>query len=349
MEITRDHKVAVAQWLRQHTKMTVVAIAALLEVSERTAGRFLADFYDGKIGKVESFFDTKAMTFKKASTAVAVVPSAYKLVVTNKTITVIKDGKVRTADKNHRMIEQIRKAVDKKDYATAYDLINDKSGVKTFANGMVEVFEGHTIFNGVQLEGEIGKKIVQMVQDGHEDVAGAFSNFLVRVMKNPDDNMVERLFAFCQYNDIKIDPQGYVETYKIVRSNYMDCYKGIFDNTPGKTCSIERKQVDSNPDATCSYGLHVCSIAYLSSSGYGNVTAGGGRVVLCRVDPADFVAVPRDYNNRKARVCSYDVLKDVTGVSRKLLGIDRMEDDAPEQLKRDRAAFLLENGKLSED
>lgn len=344
MEITRDHKVAVAQWLRANTQMTLAEMGDILEVSVRTVGRFLSDFYDGKVGKVNKFFDTVNHRFFAAP--VDVVESVYKLIITNKTISLVKDGDPRTADKTHRHYEDIKKFVDKKNYAAAYDLINDKGGVKTFAGGLVEVFEGNTIYNGVQLKGEIGKKIVAMVAEGRDNAAEAFANFLVRVFKNPDDNMVDRLFAFCSYNDIKITQDGFVETYKVVQSNYKDCHTGTMDNSPGKTVMMKRDLVNNNPDQTCSYGLHVCSIGYLNH--FGNAGS-DGRIVLCKVDPADFVAVPRDYNNRKARVCQYDVIADVTGRGRQVLGIDPIAHDTPEHIQRDRAAYMIENGSLSED
>lgn len=344
MEITRDHKVAVAQWLRTNTSMTLAQMGEVLGVTDRTISRFLADFYDGKIGKVTTFFDTKTLKFKDAPAKDA--PATYKFVETNKTITVIKNGVPRTADKTHRMHAEISKACMKKDYATAYDLINSKSGVKIFADGMVEVHDGNTIFNGVQMKGEIGKKIMQMVSEGRDDVAGAFANFMVRVFKNPDENMPERLFAFASYNDIKITPEGLLETYKVVRSDYKDCHSGTMLNKPGMTVKMDRKNVNSSPDQTCSYGLHVCSIGYLNH--FGNAS-GDGRIVLCLVDPADFVAVPRDYNNRKARVCQYKVLADVTGRGRTILGIDKVTSDTPLSVQADRRALALENGKLDEE
>lgn len=347
MEITRDHKVAAAQWLRGNTDLTVAAIGELLVVSERTTGRFLNDYYDGKIGKITKFFDTKTRTFITGEKAVEAEKAAnYKLVVTNKTFTVIKNGVPRTADKTHRHHDDIKKAVDKKDYAAAYELITDKSGVKILAGGKVEVFEGNTVFNGVQVNSPIGRKIVDMVQEGRDDAAESFANFLVRVHANPDDNMVERLFAFTSYNDIKITKDGFVETYKVVRSDYKDCHSGSMLNKPGMTVTMDRSRVNASPDQTCSYGLHVCSIGYLNHFGGAR---SDGRIVLCKVDPADFVAVPRDYNSRKARVCKYDVIADVTGRGRQILGIDEVEEGASAVLQRDREMLKLENGSLSED
>lgn len=344
MEITREHKKAVAHILHFGAdKLGSTAISRIVAASRSAVDRMLKEFVDGKIAKeAKKLFDFKAREWRKVDDVkVAEAEARFQFVMTNKTLTVIKNGKPQTADKTHRHYDDIHKACQKKDYSKAYELMSDKEGVLTFAGGLVEVFEGHTIYQGVQINSEIGKKIVTMVNEGREDVAEAFANFMVRVFRNPDDNMHERLFAFCQYNDIKIEKDGMVLTYKVVSPRYLDLHSGKFDNSPGRTVQVPREMVDSNPDATCSYGLHVCSIAYLNS--FGN-SSGGDKIVLCRVDPADFVAVPRDYGNRKARVLKYEVLADVTDRGRKILGYDDIKGDEENAavLKMDRAALQLE-------
>jgi hypothetical protein len=80
---------------------------------------------------------------------------------------------------------------------------------------------------------------------------------------------------------------------------------------------VERNQVDEDPNATCSHGLHLCSKAYLPSYGGGNF---GFKVVRCKVDPSDVVSVPNEYYSvdgtgsvkAKMRTCRYVVIDDVT-------------------------------------
>ena len=67
---------------------------------------------------------------------------------------------------------------------------------------------------------------------------------------------------------------------------------------------MPRPSVDDDPAKTCSAGLHVCSLSYLS-------TFGGDRTILVEVCPADVVAVPIDYQNSKVRVSRLRVVREV--------------------------------------
>ena len=40
--------------------------------------------------------------------------------------------------------------------------------------------------------------------------------------------------------------------------------------------------------------------------------SGHDAILLCEVDPADIVAIPRDYNNSKIRTCAYTPLSEYT-------------------------------------
>jgi hypothetical protein len=63
---------------------------------------------------------------------------------------------------------------------------------------------------------------------------------------------------------------------------------------------MDRSKVDDDPNNTCSKGLHVASLPYLQHYP-GSVT------VLVKVNPANVVSIPTDYNNSKMRVCEYEV------------------------------------------
>jgi hypothetical protein len=92
-----------------------------------------------------------------------------------------------------------------------------------------------------------------------------------------------------------------------VRKDYRDDRTGTFDNTPGNIVEMDRKDVTVDRHETCSSGLHVGAIAYLSSM------YGGGTWLEVLVDPSDVVSVPFDYNNQKMRVCRYKVIREITG------------------------------------
>ena len=84
----------------------------------------------------------------------------------------------------------------------------------------------------------------------------------------------------------------------------MDVYTGTIDNRVGNVVSMPRNQVDDLSERTCSHGLHVCSIGYLT-----HYT--GERLVAVKVNPRDIVSIPKDYENSKMRVCEYTVVQEL--------------------------------------
>ncbi|MNR59585.1 hypothetical protein D3C85_1808710 [compost metagenome] len=77
---------------------------------------------------------------------------------------------------------------------------------------------------------------------------------------------------------------------------------------------MPRHMVNDDSDQLCSAGLHLCSKSYLPHFG-------GERVMVCAVDPADVVSIPKDYYSMdgekvlaKMRCCKYEVVADVTGL-----------------------------------
>jgi hypothetical protein len=70
---------------------------------------------------------------------------------------------------------------------------------------------------------------------------------------------------------------------------------------------MPRNLVDDRDYETCSHGLHVCALSYVSS-----FIDSGDRIVTVAIAPEDFVAVPKDYNFAKARVSRYEVMEDIT-------------------------------------
>lgn len=135
--------------------------------------------------------------------------------------------------------------------------------------------------------------------------------FLNKLHQNPDKAVHQMLYTFIKANDIVIDRNGDVRAFKYVDAKtYLDSYSKTYKNSPGKIIEMDRKDVDSNPNNTCSRGLHVCSAAYIKSCGaYNNANYA---IMETVINPKDFVAVPTDYQHTKARVCKYKVTKNIT-------------------------------------
>lgn len=142
-------------------------------------------------------------------------------------------------------------------------------------------------------------------------------NFVTRLYKNPSYRVVNQLFTFIEASrknagGFTITEDGYIIGYKKVRSDFTDCHTGTFDNHPGKIVEIPRNEVDEDPNRTCSRGLHFCAFNYLSQ--FGNSES--NKIVIVKVDPADVVSIPVDYDNSKARCCKYEVIAEYTGTDK---------------------------------
>lgn len=138
---------------------------------------------------------------------------------------------------------------------------------------------------------------------------GLILKFVSNLLQNPSARAVRELHRFLEVNDLPMTPDGCFLAYKKVQFDYLDFHSKTFDNSVGKEVSMVRNKVDDNPDQTCSAGLHVCSESYLPH--YGSNSPAINRIVVCKVNPADVVSIPRDYNNAKLRCCKYYVVDEL--------------------------------------
>jgi hypothetical protein len=133
-------------------------------------------------------------------------------------------------------------------------------------------------------------------------------NFVANLANNPDKKVHDQLYGFISACGLTLTEDGHFLAYKKVRDDFMDIYSGTVDNSPGTTLKpMPRWACDSNPNNTCSSGYHFAAWGYLQHYGASN----GTRIVIVKVDPAEVVAIPVDYNNMKGRACTYKVLKEI--------------------------------------
>ncbi len=142
--------------------------------------------------------------------------------------------------------------------------------------------------------------------------AEPFLKFMERLRKNPSNRAQEELAKWMEAGGMSITPDGFLLAYKRVRSDYKSIHDGKTDNTVGNYVEMPRSAVDDNFTRTCSHGLHFCSADYLPAFGNGGLKSTTDRILLLKIDPADVVSIPNDYNNTKGRACRYLILKDVT-------------------------------------
>lgn len=163
-------------------------------------------------------------------------------------------------------------------------------------------FDGAAIlFKGSVLHNYAADRLLEFI--AADEPVDPIVNFLEKLMNNPSSHVVEHLYAFLEHGRIPLTQDGDFLVYKAVRKDFRDIHSGRFDNHVGNTLEMARNKVDDRRDVTCSYGFHVCSYDYLPSFSHAD-----GHVIVCKVSPADVVAVPNDYDNTKMRVCKYEVI-----------------------------------------
>jgi acyl carrier protein len=227
-----------------------------------------------------------------------VSPSSITMMVKGKTYTITQDS--------HPNYTKIREALKNKEYDVAKDLVDVAVSINNFGQGKITVQNGVIHYAGTPLHNALTSRVLQQMNEGFD--VQPMLTFLENLMQNPSMRAVDELYGFLEQNSLPITEDGHFVAYKRVRDDYMDFYTGKMDNSVGKEVKMERNQVDDDKDRTCSKGLHFCSLEYLPHY-YSNQ----GRIVIVKINPADVVSIPSDYNNAKGRACRYVVIEEYLG------------------------------------
>lgn len=188
------------------------------------------------------------------------------------------------------------------------EIVDVEKALATFSDGLVEIKNGQVTYEGEVVHGSISKRILEFMSKGLP--FQPLINFLNNLMENPSMQSQKELYDFLEHEHLPITEDGHFLAYKAVRSDYMDKYRGLFDNHVGQVCQMQRAKVDDNRARGCSDGLHAGALNYVAS--YGSVDA-GDRIVIVKINPKDVVSVPSDCNCEKLRTCRYEVVGEYEG------------------------------------
>ena len=221
-----------------------------------------------------------------------------------KTVTVFLDGTPQTVDRTAANFKAVMEAIKNNDIDELRTAIKVKEMIKNKLGQHVTVdTEANTIkYKDREITGLVSTRLFEMMEYGI-DVQN-FVRFIENLMSNPSRTAVNELFEFLEACDLPITEDGCFLAYKKVRKDYTDVYSGRFDNSVGKVLEMPRNEVDDNRNNTCSAGFHFCSLEYLRSFG-------GERIVVVKINPADVVAIPVDYNFSKGRTWRYEVVDEL--------------------------------------
>lgn len=232
-------------------------------------------------------------------------PISYLL--QGKNIILVIDGKSHTVTKDtHMNYSKIVDALKAQDWDSIRELVEPQKAIVNFGKGYVSIENGIVYWKGQPFNNGLSTRMIEMYQEGFP--IEPMVHLMENLMQNPSKRSVEQFYGFVERNSLPITEDGYILAFKKVRKDYKDIHSGTIDNSIGQVIEMERNLVDDNPNSTCSSGLHFCSESYLDHFGNSD-----DPVMIMKINPADVVSIPTDYDGAKGRCCKYEVIGQVAG------------------------------------
>jgi len=226
-------------------------------------------------------------------------------IITGKSITVNFEGETYSLMAGTKEYDQVKLCIKEKRYPDIKGIVIKASVIEEYTDGNFVVRDGDIFLSGRKLPIGLAHKILEFRTEGLP--YDSLIQFGTKILQNPSYRSVNQLFSFLEKNSHPICPDGDFIAYKFVRNNFLDKHTGTIDNSPGKIVEMPRNQVNEDPEQTCSAGLHAANWNYAIDFGSGD----DGKMIELKINPADVVAIPLDYNESKMRVCRYLVLGEV--------------------------------------
>lgn len=227
--------------------------------------------------------------------------------MTNESVTVVIDGQTHSVRRGEDSFDAVRKAVVNEDWEAIPKLVVPGVAVEAWLKAVTDAGftynrKDHCLYyESERLPEKLSRRAMAIYESGQD--ATYLLRFWERLQRNPSYRSVNQLYGFLENEGIPIDRNGFILAYKSVRRNYKDHHSNKFDNTPGVIQRMPRNKISDDPNVACHEGFHVGALKYAQSFG-----GEGRRIVVCRVDPEHVVCVPYDHNQRKVRVCEYEVV-----------------------------------------
>lgn len=231
-------------------------------------------------------------------------------IITTSSITVILDTP-KAMDSSHPNFEKVKDLLTRSAVTNIEALLEMMEPVREFKTAIAKsefYTENNKVFINIKghpfpLNESLSEEVLRVYRAAGD--LTALTNFVKKLAENPDKEVHQQLYGFIKVCGLALTLDGDFLAYKNVREDFLDIYTGTMDNSPGKVVEMPRFAVEKNPDKTCSAGLHFAAWGYLQYYGAGRKT------VIVKINPADVVSIPSDYNNMKGRAYKYVILKEV--------------------------------------
>ena len=248
-------------------------------------------------------------------------------VITDDTLTIYVEGETYTVPRNWHGYEALVMLLNREpadvqavlDHVGGYDP-NFKERTFTVDEDVtmddIEITRRRVYFKGQAVDTNLTRRLIDVQAQGLP--IDPWLRFMANVYENPAEYARAELYDWIERSGLPITSDGHFLAYKRVKDNgenweadgwtarYVDLYTKTFDNTPGQVVEMDRKQVDTVRYHHCSTGLHFASERYMGSYG---VNGNGNATMIVKVNPADVVSIPNDYNFSKGRTWRYEVLQ----------------------------------------
>lgn len=232
----------------------------------------------------------------------------FPSIITDTSITVLFPSGPKSVHSTHLNFTRIREAIRSGQTSGLEELFDIKTAIIRWTNGLYRITDEGVYRDTERIPDCIERRVLQFLDEGLP--FEPLLKFHERLATNPSRRAVQELYKFLENKNIPIGPDGCFYGYKSVRLDWKDIHSGTFSNHIGAVLSMARNQVDDDCTRTCSYGFHVGALEYVRDFGGAREHK---RMIIVKVDPADVVSVPIDYNGQKMRVCKYTVISEYTG------------------------------------
>lgn len=229
-------------------------------------------------------------------------------------IVLLINGQLHTIGKDDLNFAIVLDGIQREDWDAVRRVVSVRQAIADHTDGRVEIFGDEIFIDKKKLPDGVTKRVLPVLKANNFNLKPLF-RLLENIEKNPEEFSRNELYLFLDHNDLPITSDGCFLAYKMVRNDYKDIYTGKIDNSVGKIVEMKRENVDKDRHRTCSVGLHFCSHEYLS---HAYCSGGGKRLIVVKVNPADVVSIPSDYNNSKGRCWKYEVVDELESKSDKL-------------------------------
>jgi hypothetical protein len=232
---------------------------------------------------------------------------------TSGSIAIYVEGVPYSVGKDHCNYKKVLDKLRNDDHEDLEALLDIPSAIANASEGKIVVDDGMIFYNGEEIHNTIVDRILEFIDEGFPFEPLAL--FLENLLKNPNEDTIKECYEFLETGKLPITEDGCFLAYKKVDENFKSHHASPdgthLDHSIGAEVEMDRDEVDTNRDNTCSKGLHFCSLSYLSHFGYED-----SRTVVVKVNPRDVCAIPSDYNNAKGRTSYYEVVAEYDAENR---------------------------------